>query len=154
MADQSTLLRVHKILVLSAVEFRSTIKKLGPHPQQGLAYGNFLYKPHPKLIEHGESTLQQRREIKTANMAVKITTKPEHPMHRHLKNKKAYDQYRLAQTKPNYLFLRQSQRNLLHMLEVDLKDVDQMVQPEYTPFITNREVNIDTTMLLSSPQGI
>jgi hypothetical protein len=33
------------------------------------------------------------------------------------------------------------------MLEVDLKDVDQMVQPEYTPWITNMEVNIDTTML-------
>jgi hypothetical protein len=34
------------------------------------------------------------------------------------------------------------------MLEVDLKDVDQMVQPEYTPWITNMEVNIDTTMLV------
>jgi hypothetical protein len=33
------------------------------------------------------------------------------------------------------------------MLEVDLKDVDQMVHPEYTPWITNMEVNIDTTML-------
>jgi hypothetical protein len=36
------------------------------------------------------------------------------------------------------------------MLEVDLKDVDQMVQPEYTPWITNMEVNIDTTMLTLS----
>jgi hypothetical protein len=34
------------------------------------------------------------------------------------------------------------------MLEVDLKDVDQMVQPEYTPWITNMEVNVDTTMLV------
>jgi hypothetical protein len=33
------------------------------------------------------------------------------------------------------------------MLEVDFKDVDQMVQPEYTPLITNMEVNIDKTML-------
>jgi hypothetical protein len=33
------------------------------------------------------------------------------------------------------------------MLDVDLKDVDQMVQPEYTPWITNMEVNIATTML-------
>jgi hypothetical protein len=33
------------------------------------------------------------------------------------------------------------------MLVVDLKDVDQMVQPENTPWITNMEVNIDTTML-------
>jgi hypothetical protein len=38
------------------------------------------------------------------------------------------------------------------MLEVDLKDVDQMVQPEYTPWITNMEVNIDTTMI-ALPKG-
>jgi hypothetical protein len=33
------------------------------------------------------------------------------------------------------------------MLEVDLKDDDQMVQPEYTLWIINMELNIDTTML-------
>jgi hypothetical protein len=33
------------------------------------------------------------------------------------------------------------------MLKVDLKDVDQMAQPEYTPWSTITEVNIDTTML-------
>jgi hypothetical protein len=38
------------------------------------------------------------------------------------------------------------------MLEGDAKDVDQMVQPEYTPWITNIEVNIDTTML-ALPKG-
>jgi hypothetical protein len=38
------------------------------------------------------------------------------------------------------------------MLEVVLKDVDQMVQPEYTPWITNMDVNIDTTML-AQPKG-
>jgi hypothetical protein len=39
------------------------------------------------------------------------------------------------------------------MLEVDLKDVDQMVQPEYTTWITNMEVNIYTTML-ALPKGL
>jgi hypothetical protein len=38
------------------------------------------------------------------------------------------------------------------MLEVNLKDVDQMVQPEYTSWITNMEGNIDTTML-ALPKG-
>jgi hypothetical protein len=38
------------------------------------------------------------------------------------------------------------------MLEVDLKDIDQMVQPENTPWITNMEVNIYTTML-ALPKG-
>jgi hypothetical protein len=38
------------------------------------------------------------------------------------------------------------------MLKVDLKNVDQMVQPEYTPWITIMEVNIDTTML-ALPKG-
>jgi hypothetical protein len=38
------------------------------------------------------------------------------------------------------------------MQEVDLKDVDQMVQPEYTPWITNMEFNIDTTMI-ALPKG-
>jgi hypothetical protein len=33
-----------------------------------------------------------------------------------------------------------------------LKDVDQMVLPEYTPWITNMEVNIDTTVL-TLPKG-
>jgi hypothetical protein len=60
----------------------------------------------------GESTLQQRREIKTANMAVKIKTNPEHPIKRHLKNKKSYSVQ--TQTKLNYPFVRQSQKNLLH----------------------------------------
>jgi hypothetical protein len=38
------------------------------------------------------------------------------------------------------------------MLEVDFKDVDQMVQPEYTPWITNTEINSDTKML-ALPEG-
>jgi hypothetical protein len=38
------------------------------------------------------------------------------------------------------------------MQEGDLKDGDQMVQPEYTPWITNMKVNIDTTML-ALPKG-
>jgi hypothetical protein len=38
------------------------------------------------------------------------------------------------------------------MLEVNLKDVDHMVQLEYTPWITHMEVNIDTTML-TLPKG-
>jgi hypothetical protein len=78
-------------------------------------------------------------------MAVKITTKPELPINRHLKNKKAYDQYglRLSLTIPFFVRAKET----CSMLEVDLKDVDQMVQPEYTPWITNMEVNIYTTML-------
>jgi hypothetical protein len=38
------------------------------------------------------------------------------------------------------------------MLEVNLEYVDQMVQPEPTPCITNMEVNIDITML-ALPKG-
>jgi hypothetical protein len=79
-------------------------------------------------------------------MAVKITTtKPEHPINRHLKNKKAYDQYGLRSNLTTPLFVRANET--CSMLEFDLKDVDQMVQLEYTPWITNMEVNIDTTML-------
>jgi hypothetical protein len=40
-------------------------------------------------------------------------------------------------------------------LEVDFKDVDQTAQPKYTPWITNMDNNIDTTLLAaSSPQRI
>jgi hypothetical protein len=53
------------------------------------------------LIEGGQSTLLQRGEIKTTNMAVKMKTKPEHPLNQHLKNKKAYDQYGL---RPSHKF--------------------------------------------------
>jgi hypothetical protein len=43
------------------------------------------------LTEAGETTLQQRREIKIADMVVKIMAKPEHPIHRYLRNRKMYD---------------------------------------------------------------
>jgi hypothetical protein len=88
-ADQSTLLRVHKMLVLSVVEFGSVdygsamkkqLKKLDPIHNKGLhiAVGAFcINRTQNLLIEAGESTLQQR--VKTANMTVKITTKPEGP---------------------------------------------------------------------------
>jgi hypothetical protein len=134
------------MLVLSAVEFGSAAWT----PQQGNAYcpGSFLYKPN---FETGESTHQPRREIETANMAVKITTKPEHPINRHLKNKKAYDQYGLRPSLTTLFFVRA--KETCSMLEFDLKDVDQMVHPEYTPWFTNMEVNIDTTML-ALPKGI
>jgi hypothetical protein len=78
-------------------------------------------------------------------MTVKITTKPKHPINRYLKNKKTYDQYGLRPSLTTPLFVRA--KETCSMLEVDLKDVDQMVQPEYTPWITNVEVNYDTTML-------
>jgi hypothetical protein len=83
-------------------------------------------------------------------MAVKITTKPEYPINRHLKNKKAYDQYRLRPSLTTPFFVRA--KEICSMLEVDLKDVDQMVQPEYSSWITNVEVNYDTTMLVL-PKG-
>jgi hypothetical protein len=83
-------------------------------------------------------------------MAVKITTKPEHPINRHLKNKKAYDQYGLRPSLTTLFFVRV--KETCSMLEVDLKDVDQMIEPEYTPWITNMEVNIGTTML-ALPKG-
>jgi hypothetical protein len=76
-------------------------------------------------------------------MAVKNTTTPEHQINRHLNNKKAYDQYGLRPSLTTALFVRA--KETFSMLEVDLKDVSQMVQPEYTPLITNMEVNIDTT---------
>jgi hypothetical protein len=63
-------------------------------------------------------------------MAVKITTKPEHPINRHLKNTKAYDQYGLIPSLTTPFFVRA--KETCSMLKVDLKDVDQMVQPEYT----------------------
>jgi hypothetical protein len=95
------------MLVLSAVDFGSAaygstrktkLKKLDFIHNKGLciALGAFcINRTENLLIEAGESTLQERREIKTANMTVKITTKPEHPINRHLKNKKTYDQYGL-----------------------------------------------------------
>jgi hypothetical protein len=83
-----------------------------------------------------------------ANMAVKITTKPEHPINRHLKNKKAYDQYGFRPSLTTIFFVRA--KETCSMLEVNLKDIDQMDQPEYTSWITNMEVNIDITMLALS----
>jgi hypothetical protein len=91
------------------------------------------------------STLQQRREIKTVNIAVKITTKPEHPINRNLNNKKAYDQYGVKPSPTTFFFV--TAKETCSMLQVDLKDDDHMLQLEYTLWITNMEVNIDTTML-------
>jgi hypothetical protein len=78
-------------------------------------------------------------------MAMKITTKPEHPINRHLKNKKAYDQYGLGPNLTTPFFVKA--KETCSMLEVYLKDVDQMFPLEYTSWITNMEVIIDTTML-------
>jgi hypothetical protein len=148
------------MLVLSAVEFGSAaygsarktqLKKLDPIHNKGLriALGAFCINQNQNLlIEAGQSTLQQRREIKTAKMAVKVTTNPEHQINRHLHNKKAFDQYGLGPSLTTPFFVRA--KETCSMLEIDLKDVGQMVQPEYTPLVTNMEVNIDTTMLALS----
>jgi hypothetical protein len=103
-ADHSTLLRVHKMLVLSAVQFGSA------------AYGSARKTQLKKLDPC--PTLQQRREIKTENMAVKITTKPEHPINRHLKNKKAYDQYGLRPSPTTPFFDRA--KEICSMLEASM----------------------------------
>jgi hypothetical protein len=65
-----------------------------------------------------------------------------------MKNKKAYDQYGLRPSLTTTFIVRA--KETCSMLKVDLKDVDQMVQPEYTPWITNMEVNIATTILALS----
>jgi ribonuclease HI len=161
-ADQSTLIRVHKMLVLSAMEFGSAaygsarntqLKKLDPTHNNGLriALGAFcINRTQNLLIEAGEATLQQRREKKVANMVVKIMAKPEHPINRYLRNKKIYDQYGQRSSLTCPFFIRA--KEACFQLEVDLKDVDQTVQPEYTPWITNMDSNIDTT-LLALPKG-
>jgi hypothetical protein len=148
------------MLVLSAVEFGSAaygsarktqLKKLDPIHNKGLCIAlgaSCINRIQNLLFEAGESTLYQIREIKTANMAVKDTTKPEHQINRHLNNKKAYDQYGLGPSLTTLFFVRA--KETCSMLEINLKDVGQMVQPEYTTLITNMEVNIDTTMLALS----
>jgi hypothetical protein len=83
-------------------------------------------------------------------MAIKITTKQKHPINRRLKNKKTYDRYGLRPSLATPFFVRA--KEICSMLEVDFKDVDQMSQLEYTPWITNMEVNSDTTML-ALPKG-
>jgi hypothetical protein len=128
------------MLVLSAVEFGSVaygsasktqLKKLDPIHNKGLriALEAFCINRTQNLfIEAGENTLEQRRKNKIPNMAVNLTTKPEHPINRHLTNKEAP------------FFARA--KEILSMLEVDLKDFDQMVPLEYKPWIKNMEVNI------------
>jgi hypothetical protein len=69
-------------------------KKLDPTHNNGLriALGTFcINRTQNLLTEAGEATLQQRREIKIANMVVKIIAKPEHPINRYLRNRKIYD---------------------------------------------------------------
>jgi hypothetical protein len=101
------------------------LKKLDPIHNKGLriALGAFcINRTQNLLIEAGESTLQQRREIKTANMAVKIATKPEYSINRHLKNKKASDHYGLSPSLTTPFFVRA--KETCSMLEVDLRDID------------------------------
>jgi hypothetical protein len=130
----STLLRVHKMLVLSAAR-KTQLKKPDPirNKELRIALGAFcINRTQNLLIEAGESTLTQSREIKTVDMVVKITKKPEHPINnRHLKSKKAYDQYGLRPSLTTPFFVKA--KETCSMLEVGLKDVDQMVQPECTP---------------------
>jgi hypothetical protein len=97
------------------------------------------------LTEAGEANLQHRREIKIANMVVKKMANPEHPINRYLRNRKIYYGQRLSLTCPFFVRAKEA----CFQLEVD---VDQMAQPEYTPWITNRDNNIDTT-LLALPKG-
>jgi hypothetical protein len=100
-----------------------------------------------KPENHPDPTI--RREIKSANITVKITSKPEHLINRHLKNKKAYDQYGLRPSLTTPLFVKA--KETCSMLEVHLKDVDQMVQPKYTPSQTWR--SILTQQCLALPKG-
>jgi hypothetical protein len=162
-AGQSTLLRIHKKDVSpigSGVRKcgygsarKTKLKKLDSIHKKGLRIALrafYINRTQNLLIEAGESKLQQRREIKAANMAVKITKKLEHPINQHLKNKKAYNKYGLRPSPTTPFFVRA--KEICSMLEVDLKDAYQMGQPKYTPWITNMEVNIDTKML-ALPKG-
>jgi hypothetical protein len=73
---------------------RTQLKKLDPSHNDGLriAVGAFcINRTQNLLTETGETTLQQRRDIKIADMVVKIMAKPEHPIHRYMRNRKIYD---------------------------------------------------------------
>jgi hypothetical protein len=101
-------------------------KKLDPTLNNGLriALGAFSINRTQNLLnEAGEATLQQRREIKIANMVVKIIAKPEHPINRYLRNRKmiSTDKDRASHAL---------------QLEVDLKDDHQTAQSEYKLWIT------------------
>jgi hypothetical protein len=129
------------------------LKKLDSTHNNGLriALGVFyINRTQNLLTEAGEATLQQRREIKIANMVVKIIAKPEHPINRCLRIRKIYDQYGQRSSFTCPLFVKA--KEACCQMEVDLKDVDQAPQLEYTPWITNMDNNIDTT-LLALPKG-
>jgi hypothetical protein len=136
------LMRYYSVkLSLSAMEFESAayglawktqLKKLDSTHNNGLriALGAFcINRTQNLLIEAGEATLQQSREIKIANMVVEKMVKPEHPINRYLRNKKMYDQYgkRSSLTFP---FLVRA-KEACFQLKVDLRDVDQMAQLKY-----------------------
>jgi hypothetical protein len=63
-------------------------------------------------------------------MVVKKMANPEHPINRYLRNRKIYYGQRLSLTCPFFVRAKEA----CFQLEVD---VDQMAQPEYTPWITN-----------------
>jgi hypothetical protein len=85
------------------------------------------------------------------NMAVLITTKPEHPINRHLNKKKTYDQSGLRPRLITPFFVRA--KKTCSMLEVDLKDLDQKVQPENTPWITNVDHNARSSQGIEHTQN-
>jgi hypothetical protein len=132
-ADQSTLIRVHKMLVPSVMEFesaaygsarRTQLKKLDPTHNNGLriALGTFcINRTRNLLTEAGDANLQQRREIKIANMVVKKMANPEHPMNRYLRNRKIYYGQRLSLTCPFFVRAKEA----CFQLEVD---VDQIIR--------------------------
>jgi hypothetical protein len=145
------LLRVHAMMVLSALEYGSAaygsprnaqLKRLEQVHNKGLriALGAFcVFRTENIMCESGFESLAERRKRKIINTAIHVAENSSHQVNRWFKEKEAYEDYAL---KPK----------LSRPLEVDLNTVESVRQLEHPPWIGDNMENVNTQMTVI-PKG-
>jgi hypothetical protein len=110
-ADLGMLLRIHKMFILSALEYGSIaygsatyrqLKRLEPIHKRGLriALRAFcVYKTTNILCESGYDNLDERRRRKLTNIALHVAENENHPVNKLLRDQEVYDEETLRRNK-------------------------------------------------------
>jgi hypothetical protein len=149
-ADQGMLLRVHEMMVLSALEYGSAanntqLKRLEPVHNKGLriALGAFcVYRTENIMFETKFESLAERRKQKIIKTAIHVAKNSSHPVNRWFKEKEAYEDYALKPKLSRPFFVR----------ALDLDTVESARQLEHPPWIGDNMENVNTQMT-TIPKG-
>jgi ribonuclease HI/endonuclease/exonuclease/phosphatase family metal-dependent hydrolase len=154
-SNQDTLLKIHNMIILSTIEYGSSIyssasapqlRRLDPIHNKGLqlSIGSFcICKTENLLCEAGAETLEQRRKINIVRTVLKIRSNADHPLNRCLENSQLYEDYATNNQRKPFAIRAQ---DICATFGVDLKDIRERISITYTPWRENIQKQIDYSL--------